>query len=196
MAQSTQARILVFAGSLRKGSWNKKFAKVAASALEKAGAAVTYVELNDFPMPLYDGDLEMVDGIPATALKFKELMKTHDGFLISTPEYNSSIPGTLKNTLDWVSRPSKGEPELAAYDGKVAALISASPGMLGGLRSLVALRSMLGNIKVFVIPDQRALSKANEAFDDAGQLKDPKVLANIEAIAKRLVDVTLKLRPS
>ncbi|MEQ1876620.1 MAG: NAD(P)H-dependent oxidoreductase [Bdellovibrionia bacterium] len=190
----SQARVLVFAGSLRKGSFNKKFARVAAKALEQAGAAVTHIELNEFPMPLYDGDLEASQGIPEPALKFRDLLKSHDGFLISSPEYNSSIPGTLKNALDWASRTPPGETELAAYDGKVAALLSASTGILGGIRGLVHLRAMLGNIKVLVLPDQRALPRAQDAFDEEGRLKDPKVQANIEAIAKRLTETIQKLK--
>ncbi|HEX4925328.1 MAG TPA: NAD(P)H-dependent oxidoreductase [Bdellovibrionales bacterium] len=194
MPNSTPPKILVFAGSLRRGSFNKKLARIAAESVRKAGAQVTHIELNEFPMPLYDGDLEASEGIPEPALRFKELMKSHDGFLIVSPEYNSSIPGTLKNALDWASRSSPGEPALAAYDGKIAALMSASPGALGGLRGLVHLRAMLGNIKTLVIPEQQAVSKANEAFDDEGRLKDPKTQAAVDKVAARLVELAAKLR--
>src|SRR5580692_8132341 len=117
-------KILAFAGSTRKESFNKKLVKIAADAAKSAGAQVTYVDLRDLPMPLYDGDLEAEQGIPENAKKLKALMVAHDGFLISAPEYNSSITGVLKNTIDWTSRPSLAE----CYKGKVATLMSTSPG--------------------------------------------------------------------
>src|SRR4051812_33174915 len=112
------AKILAFAGSTREGSYNKKLVKVAAAAATAAGAQVTLVDLRDFPMPLYDGDLETKEGLPSNARKLKELFISHDGFLISCPEYNSSISGVLKNTIDWISRPQPNEPSLAAFAGK------------------------------------------------------------------------------
>jgi len=123
-------------------------------------------------MPLYDGDLERQDGLPQNARKLKDLMITHQGFLISSPEYNSSIPGVLKNTIDWTSRQYQGEDSLACFKGKVAAIMSASPGGLGGLRGLVHVRVILENIGVLVIPEQIAISKAHEAFNTDGTLKD------------------------
>ena len=146
-------KILAFAGSTRKESFNKKLIKIAAEAARAAGAEVTLIDLKDFSMPLYDGDLEAEQGIPENGKKLKALMMAHDGFLISAPEYNSSISGVLKNTIDWASRPAPGETPLVCFAGKVVALMSASPGALGGLRGLVTVRSLLSNIRVIVLPD-------------------------------------------
>src|SRR5574340_1703531 len=123
------------------------------------GVDVTVIDLRDFAMPLYDGDLEQKEGLPSNALKLKDLMKSHHGFLISSPEYNSSISGVLKNTIDWASRQSDGEAPLACFNGKVAGIMSASPGGLGGLRGLVHVRAILENISVLVIPEQIAIAK-------------------------------------
>jgi len=186
-------RILAFAGSTRTESFNKKLNRVAADAARRAGGEVTQVDLRDFPMPLFDGDLEAKEGLPENAKTLRELFLSHRGLLISAPEYNSSITGVLKNTIDWMSRQQPGEPPLACFLGKVAALTSASPGQLGGLRGLVTLRSILGNIKVLVLADQVAIPKANEAFTPEGSLKDPKQHGAVENLAKDLVRVLTKL---
>jgi chromate reductase len=188
-----KSKILCFAGSLRRDSLNKKLATAAAKLAEQAGAEVTYIDLKDLPMPIYDGDIETSEGLPENAKKFKALLKQHDGLLISAPEYNSSISGVLKNAIDWASRPLPGEGMLASFDGKVAGLLAASPGALGGLRGLVTLRSILGNIKVIVIPDQFALSTANEAFDEAGQLTNQRNQQAVNNVVTRLVEVTGRL---
>jgi NAD(P)H-dependent FMN reductase len=187
-------KILAFAGSTRKESFNKKLVKIAAGAATALGAQVTYVDLRDFPMPLYDGDLEAEQGIPENARKFKALLQAHDGFLISAPEYNSSITGVLKNTIDWASRPAPGEAPLVCFAGKVVSLMSASPGALGGLRGLVTVRSLLSNIRVIVLPDQVAIPKAHEAFDQEDKLKDPKQQAGIEALGRDLAGILIKLK--
>jgi chromate reductase, NAD(P)H dehydrogenase (quinone) len=165
-------KILAFAGSLRAGSFNKRLVRIAAAGAESAGAEVTYLDLRDYQLPLYDGDLEAAHGLPENARKLKDLMIANDGFLISAPEYNSSITAVLKNTIDWTSRPEPGEPALVCYTGKFAALMSASPGALGGLRGLVHVRSILENIGTMVLPGQVAVSRAHEAFGDNGELKD------------------------
>ena len=136
-------KILAFAGSTRTDSFNKKLVKIAATGAMEGGADVTVIDLRDFAMPLYDGDLEQQQGLPSTARNLKDLMLSHQGFLISAPEYNSSISGVLKNTIDWVSRPSEGEEPLACFKGKVAGIMSTSPGGLGGLRGLVHVRAIL-----------------------------------------------------
>ena len=151
---SNPVRILAFAGSTRVDSFNKKLVKIAAAGAGKAGAEVALIDLRDFALPLYDGDLEDRDGLPANAKKLKQLFLAHDGLLLSCPEYNSGITPMLKNTIDWVSRAeTDDEKPLACYAGKVAGLMSASPGALGGLRGLVQVRAILGNIKVLVLPD-------------------------------------------
>lgn len=187
-------KILAFAGSTRKGSFNKMLVRIAADAARAAGAQVTYLDLSDIPMPLYDGDLETEQGIPENAKKFKALLLAHDGLLISAPEYNSSIGGALKNAIDWASRPQPGETPLACFAGKVVTLMSASPGALGGLRGLIIVRSLLSNIRVIVLPDQVAVPKAHEAFDTNGKLKDPKQQASIEALGRELAGVLAKLK--
>ena len=190
---ATAPRLLAFAGSTRTGSFNKKLLAIGAAAARAAGAEVTLADLRDLPMPLYDGDLEAAEGMPKNGQAFKDLLISHQGFFISSPEYNSSLPGVLKNAIDWASRGKPGEAPLVAFDGKVAGLVAASPGALGGLRVLVHLRAMLENIRVLVVPQQFALSHADEAFDAAGALKDPKAQASVEAVARRLVDVTRRL---
>ncbi|QHG15845.1 NAD(P)H-dependent oxidoreductase [Nostoc sp. ATCC 53789] len=186
-------KILAFAGSTRIDSYNKKLVKIAASGAQAAGAEVTYLDLRDLPLPLFDEDLEAQEGLPANARTFKDLMISHQGFLIASPEYNSSLTAVLKNAIDWASRPAPNEAPLAAFAGKVAAIMSASPGALGGLRGLVHLRSILGNIKVLVLPDQIAVSKAYEAFNGDGTLKDPKQQESIEQLGAGLTKLLLKL---
>lgn len=166
-------KILAFAGSIRKDSFNKKILKLAVQGAREAGADVTVIDLHEYPLPVYDGDMEASSGLPENALKLKALMRQHDALLLASPEYNSSITGVMKNTIDWISRPEKpDEPFLDCFTGKTAALISASPSPLGGLRGLVHLRAILGNIKVLVLPAQETLCKAHEAFDAEGNLLD------------------------
>jgi len=191
---SDTPRVLAFAGSTRTHSYNKLAARIAAAGARAAGAEVTLIDLRDFPMPLYDGDLETEEGLPENARRLKELFLQHDGLLISAPEYNSSITAVLKNTIDWVSRPVEGEAPLAPYRGKVAGLTSASPGGFGGMRGLVHVRAILSNIGVLVLPDQVALPRANEAFAEDGTLKDPKQQAAVEAVGARLTEVLRKLK--
>lgn len=186
-------KILAFAGSARKDSFNKKLVKIAAQGARAAGAEVTYLDFRDLPLPLYDGDLEEAEGLPENALKLKALMKAHQGFLIACPEYNSSMTPLLKNAIDWASRPEPGEPPLACFKEKVAALMSASPGGLGGLRGLVHVRSILGNIGVLVLPDQKAIGNAHQAFDENGNLQDEAQQSAIEQLGSKLAAVTAKL---
>jgi len=187
-------RILAFAGSTRKESFNKKLVKVAAEGARQAGAQVTVIDLRDYPLPLYDGDLE-VQGIPENVRKLKKIFIELDGLLISSPEYNSSISGVLKNTIDWVSR--KTEPQeasLSAYRNKIAAIMSASPGALGGLRGLSILRPLLSHIGVLVLPTQVAVSKAAEAFDAQGNLKDTKQNDAVRKLGADLAGMIGKLK--
>jgi len=190
---SVKPKILAFAGSTRTDSFNKKLVKIAADGAKDAGADVTVIDLRDFSMPLYDGDLEQKDGLPQNARKLKDLMLSHQGFLISAPEYNSSISGVLKNTIDWTSRQSEGEESLACFKGKVAGIMSASPGGLGGLRGLVHVRAILENIGVLVIPEQTTISKAHEAFNTDGILKDKKQEEQIKKIGANVSKLLLKL---
>ena len=187
-------KILAFAGSTRTDSFNKKLIKIAVNAARNVGAEVTLIDLRDFPMPLYDGDLEKDKGLPENAKKFKKMLLEHQGLLISSPEYNSSISGVLKNAIDWASRKeSQEEAPLACFNNKVAGLMSASPGGLGGLRGLVHLRAILGNINVLVIPQQLAVNSADKAFDANGALIDAKQNKGVENISVALVKILTKL---
>ena len=189
----TKPKILAFAGSTRTDSFNKKLVKIAATGAMEGGADVTVIDLRDFAMPLYDGDLEQQQDLPSNAKKLKDLMLSHQGLLISAPEYNSSISGVLKNTIDWVSRPSAGEESLACFKGKVAGIMSASPGGLGGLRGLVHVRAILENISVLVIPDQIAVGKAHEVFNADGTLKDKKQEDQVKRIGSSVAKLLLKI---
>ena len=187
-------RILAFAGSLRRESFNKKLVPIAAKGARDAGAEVTLIDLKDFSLPLFDQDLEAEQGMPENGKKLKKLFIDHDGLLIASPEYNSSVTAVLKNAIDWVSRPAPGEPSLVAFRSKVATLMSASPGALGGLRGLVHVRSILSNIGVIVLPDQIAVPKAHEAFNTDGSLKDSKQHSGIEGLGRTLASFLMKLK--
>lgn len=184
-----QPKILVFSGSLRTDSFNHKLAVAASKGAEAAGAIVTIIRLREFQLPLYDQEIEDHQGLPENCLKLKELFKAHHGFLIGCPEYNSSISGVLKNTIDWVSRPREGEQPLECFDRKVIGLVAASPGGLGGIRGLPVERMLLGHIKAIVLPDQFSLAKAHEAFDDQGKLKDDTQRGMAEGVGKAVAEV-------
>jgi chromate reductase, NAD(P)H dehydrogenase (quinone) len=165
-------KILAFSGSARTESYNQKLVQVAALGAQQADAEVTVVNLADYPMPIFDQDLETAEGMPKPARAFKELLINHDGFLIASPEYNSAFSPLLKNAIDWASRREGDEAPLLAFRGKVAVIMAASPGTLGGLRGLVFLRMLLANIGIIVLPDQLALAHADQAFHADGHLVD------------------------
>lgn len=168
------AKVLGFCGSVRRGSWNEKLLQVVAGAVRGAGAEVTLVNLGAFDMPMFDEDTERAGGLPNGVVRFRQLLKSHQAFLIASPEYNSSFSPLLKNAIDWASRPAAGEKPLECFVGKVAALVSASPGYYGGYRGLQQVRYVLGNIGCIALPDMFALPRAHEAFTETGDLKDPK----------------------
>ena len=179
-------KILAFAGSTREASFNKRLVKVAAAGARDAGAEVTVVDLRDFPMPLYDGDIEANEGHPEHARRLKALFMEHQGLLISSPEYNGGISAVLKNAIDWVSRREGDEPALAAYRDKVAGVMATSGGRLGGLRGLVHIRQILTNIGVLVVPQQHALGGAGDAFGEDGMLVDSVAQATVTGIGARV----------
>ncbi len=179
-------RVLVFAGSRRADSFNRKLARAAAAALQRRGLETTLADLRDYPMPIYDGDLEAADGLPPNAKAFKELLRSHDVFVIASPEHNGSFPALVKNVIDWASRPEPGEKHLEAFRGKTAALLSASPGPGGGQRGLRHLRELLQMIGVTVLGSQVTVPRAIDAFDAEGRLLRP---ADIDAVARLVEDV-------
>ncbi|HPF78883.1 MAG TPA: NAD(P)H-dependent oxidoreductase [Alphaproteobacteria bacterium] len=188
-------KLLFLAGSTREGSLNKKLAKLAYSLAEKEGVQATYIDLKDFPMPLYDGDLEDESGLPETAIALKNIFVEHDGVFIASPEYNSGYSAVLKNAIDWISRKhEEGEKNLVAFAGKVAAISAASPSVRGGLRGLVPLRMLLGNIDMTVIPKQLALSEAQNAFDDEGNIIQEAHAKMLYAVVRNLISTTTALK--
>ncbi len=186
-------KILVFAGSTRKASFNRKLATVAGQLVEAAGGTTTCVELADYPLPMMNEDLEAAEGVPENARKLKALMKSHSGFLIACPEYNSSITPMLKNVIDWCSRKEEGEKPLECYVGKVVALVSASPGALGGLRGLYHVRDIFLNINAIVLPNMLAISGAPQAFNDQGELIAENHKKTLTTLTARLVEVARRI---
>lgn len=182
-------KILAFAGSVRRDSYNRRLLRVAAGGVEAAGLRCTVAELRDYPMPLYDGDLEAESGLPEPAVRFRALVADHDAFLIACPEYNGSITPLLKNTLDWLSRSPEATPDLRCYTGKVAALVSASPGPLGGMRGLAVVRNLLTNLGVTVIAPQVSIRQAHEAFDAHGELAAERQAKQVADFAREFAGV-------
>jgi chromate reductase len=184
-------KILVIPGSLRTGSLNAKLSAVAAHELAQAGAAVTRISLSDFPLPLYDGDLQAKSGVPKNAVNLKRMIGAHHGVLIVTPEYNSSVPALLKNTIDWVSRVQDAhETRGQVFRERVFAIAAASGGRLGGTRALAALRLILSALRATVIPNQLALSFAENAYDDMDHLKHPADIEALQALVRQLIDLS------
>lgn len=180
--------ILAFSGSLRQDSFNHKLAAIAARGARGAGAQVTLIRLRDYPLPLFDEDLEKAKGMPENAVKLKKLFADHDALLIASPEYNGGISAALKNVIDWVSRAtSKDEEPLSVLKGKRAAILAGSPGGLGGSRGLELLRKQLENIRIEVISRQVTIPKVHEVLDENGELKDAKLQNELMELGELLV---------
>jgi chromate reductase len=187
-------KILVIPGSLRTGSLNARLAATAAYEFTQAGAEITRISLADFPLPIYDGDLQSKSGVPKHAVNLKRMISAHHGVLIVTPEYNSSVPPLVKNTIDWVSRAqdpqeSRGQ----VFRERPFAIASASEGRLGGTRALAALRLILSACHATVIPNQLALSFASEAYDDMDRLKQPADAKALAALARQLIEFSQRM---
>ena len=190
--------ILIFAGSSRINSFNRKLALEAARLVREADCRPTYIELSDLNIPLYNADDE-ARGTPGDVIRLKEMMYAHSGWIIASPEYNGSYTALLKNTVDWASSPAKAGPECSEdkaqnwksgtkpFAGKVVGLLSASPGMMGGLRSLDHLAPLLRNLQCWLAPQQFALGKAADAFDDQGHLKEEAALAKVKAVVDQVI---------
>jgi chromate reductase, NAD(P)H dehydrogenase (quinone) len=187
---SGPTKLLIFAGSTRAQSFNRRLARVAAQLATGLGAEVTLLELSTLNIPLYNADLES-QGTPPDVIRLKQLMLEHPGWVICSPEYNGSYTALLKNTLDWASSPVKGDPEwsqgMRSFNGKVVGLLSASPGALGGLRSLGNLAPLLRNLQCWVAPQQFALGQAASAFDAQGQLIHEKHRSSVQAVVEQVL---------
>lgn len=194
MAHTT--RLLFVAGSTRQGSLNKRLAKLGVEIANANGIHSTFADLGDYPMPLYDGDLEEREGPPENARKLKALFEVHHGIFIVSPEYNASIPPLLKNALDWVSRiRDEGEPPLAVFKTRVFAIGSASPGAFGGIRGLTVLRQTLEiGTGALVLPDQFAVPRASTAFSDDGRLIDKNAMTLFKDTIEKLARASLIMR--
>jgi NAD(P)H-dependent FMN reductase len=191
-------RVLVFAGSARRESLNKKLARAAAKFITIPGVEVTFIDLDDYPMPVYHGDLEATEGMPANGIKLRELFIAHDALLIASPENNQSVPSLLKNTIDWLSRDigdGKGlNSGLAPFRGKLAALMGATPGPYGTLRGMPHLRQILSALTVTVLGPQVGIPRAHEVFDENGAIKDARVAKSVQTLAASLVEITRKMK--
>lgn len=190
---SKKPKILAFAGSLREKSYNKRVLKVAIDGAKKADAEVTYVDLKDYPMPLYNADLQETQGFPPIATAFQKLLLEHDGLLIASPEYNGSIPGALKNVIDWTSR-ANGDLKVGdCFKGKVAAITTASPGAFGGIRCLAHLRDVLTILLVNTLPSEIAVARVGAMFDgDSDEMTDDNMRGILEDLGKSLADMLRK----
>ena len=187
-------KILVIPGSLRTGSLNARLAAAAAYQFAQAGAEVTRISLADFPLPLYDGDLQSKSGVPKNAINLKRMIGAHHGVLIVTPEYNSSVPPLVKNTIDWVTRVQDvHETRGQVFRGRAFAIAAASESRLGGARALVALRVILSACHALVVPDQLALSFAPEAYNDMDRLKHPADIEALGALVRQLIDISQRM---
>lgn len=187
-------KILVIPGSLRNGSLNARLAAVAIDELVRADVEVTLLSLGDFPLPIYDGDLE-TSGVPKHAVNLKRMIGAHHGVLLVTPEYNSSLPPLLKNAIDWVSRVQDAhETRGEVFRGRPFAIAAASGGRLGGNRCLQALRLVLSACRALVIPNQLALSFANDAYDETDRLKHAADKEVLSAMVRQLVDVAQQMK--
>jgi NAD(P)H-dependent FMN reductase len=188
-------KILVIPGSLRTGSLNVKLAAAAVDELVRAEASVTRLSLGDFPLPIYDGDLETRSGVPKNAVNLKRMIGSHDGVLLVTPEYNSSLPALLKNAIDWVSRvQDTHETKGQVFRQRPFAIAAASGGRLGGTRCLAALRLILSACRATVIPNQLALSFADQAYDEMDRLKNPADIEALRAMVRQLTDFAQQMK--
>ena len=186
-------KILVFAGSIRTGALSGKLAALAAKELALADAEVTRISLADYPLPIYNGDLEKEKGIPENAVKLARLIATQQGVFIATPEYNNSLPPLLKNTIDWISRNKPG-PNGIPYRNKVYGIGSTSDGFIGGARALIDLRRVvLTAVGAILIPEKIEISRAQEAFDELGELVAEAPAKLLKSLCRHLVDLSRRL---
>jgi chromate reductase len=189
-------KILGFAGSARADSFNKRLVRIALRGAKEAGAEVTFVDLRDYSLPIYDADGESASGLPENAKKLGALFRANDGLLLASPEYNGFLSPLLKNTLDWVSRSAEAQPDLSVFQNKIAAIMAASPGPLGGLRGLRGVRELLTNLGITVLPNQMTIRSAFKQFDDAGEMLDDEQSKRVEAFGADLAATTARFTSS
>jgi NAD(P)H-dependent FMN reductase len=190
---SRPPKILAFAGSLREKSYNKRVLKIAVEGAKQAGAEVTYIDLKDYPMPIYNADLQDTQGFPPIAAAFQRLLLEHDGLLIASPEYNASLPAALKNVIDWASRANGDLKTIDCFKGKIAAIMTASPGGFGGIRCLGHLRDVLTIMQVNTLPSEIAVGKVGGLFDgDSGEMTNATMQGILEDLGKSLADMLRK----
>lgn len=186
-------KLLFLSGSAREGALSKEVARAASEVANKMGADASFIDLRDYPMPIYDGDLEAAEGMPENAKKLKAMFAASQGYFIVTPEYNGFFSPLLKNVIDWMSRPDDeniGNP----YRGKVAGLAGSSPGAMGGIRAVPHLRTLLSGIGVHVIPTQVAIGSAGSAIDENGEFADERQRSMISATIEQLIDTASALK--
>jgi len=188
-----ETKILAFAGSARQQSVNKMLVRQAASVAEQQGAIVTTIDLNDFPAPIYNGDFEEMNGVPAPMQRFKSLLASHDAFIIASPDYNGGITPLLLNVLSWASRPEGNEAPNSVFLENPVAIMTASPGGLGGIRAVSGLRDTLADLGCMPIPGFITLGNAFEAFDDNGRLKSAQIAELLTALMARLIAVSAQV---
>lgn len=193
MADAKEVRILGFAGSARKASFNKMLVRAALQGCEAAGANTTFLDLRDYPLPIYDGDEEAANGLPENVVRLQEIFRAHDAFVIGTPEYNGYITPLLKNTLDWITRSPEAAPDLSPFEGKYAALLAASPGPLGGVRVIPMVRGLLNNLGVTVIANPIAIRSAYENFNESGELTNEAYAKRVSALGNELARVVMAI---
>ncbi|MDE1038682.1 MAG: NAD(P)H-dependent oxidoreductase [Phycisphaerales bacterium] len=182
-------KVLAFAGSTRKESVNKRLARIALRAAKKAGAETTFVDLQDFNIPLYCDDLVAKQGIPEGVLEFKQLLNSHNGFFIASPEYNGSLTGVLKNAIDWATIKADGEERMSCWNGKIVGILAASPGGLGGIRGLAHIRTILSGIGTIVLPSQLAVGNSHANLINDEQITDENLQLQLQNIAKEMLRV-------
>ena len=187
-------RLIALGGSLRAASWNQRIAEIAGRGAAAAGAEVTVLRLHDFPMPLFNEDEESASGPPEGALALRTAFREHDGLILGVPEYNGGPPAALKNAIDWLSRPQEGFGRLDCFAGKVCALVSCSPGALGGIRGLPITRTILSSLGMHVIPAQHCLSGVHECFDEHGEPCNEQATAALEGVGRAVAEATVRLR--
>jgi len=186
--------VLAFAGSLRENSYNKRVLKVVADGAKRAGAGVDVIDLRDYPLPIFNSDDVVANGFPPKALEFQELLSKYNGLIIASPEYNGSVPGGMKNAIDWASRKSEKFAVNEVFKNKCGAMVTASPGSFGGIRCLAHLRGILSIMGVNVLPSEIAVTFVAEKFEgDSWEMKDEKTKALLEGLGAALTDMLIKV---